>query len=150
MYLGAYSAVIDNSNIPDLSLDEIVDRNYIFTARVFVLEVIRYNLRVMDEVDSAATIDLQAVKLLALYFSSTPNKEMTISRIFEWQGDPSKRDNSTFHLIAGIIFLNERNYNEALKFTGTGGSMELLKQGVKDPGMSQNLDECRRQLGKPS
>ncbi|GER30627.1 coatomer epsilon subunit [Striga asiatica] len=132
MYLGAYSAVIDNSNIPDLSPDEIVDRNYIFTARVFVLEVISWmsrdifsNFNYFSCVACDGRIDLQAVKLLALYFSSTPNKEMAISRIFEWQGDPSKRDNPTFHLIAGIIFLNERNYNEALKFTGTGASMEL-------------------------
>ncbi|CAA0825202.1 Superoxide dismutase [Striga hermonthica] len=72
MYLGAYQAAIDDNNIPDLSSDEIVDRNYIIYRSCICLGSYQ---RVIDEVDSAAAIDLQAVKLLKpLYFSSPTNK----------------------------------------------------------------------------
>ncbi|CAA0825200.1 Coatomer subunit epsilon-1 [Striga hermonthica] len=127
MYVGAYQAAISHSNIPDLSSEEILDRNYIIYRSCICLGSYQ---RVIDAVDPAAPLNLQAVKLLALYFWSPKTKEMAISKTFEWLGDPFKRHSPTFCLIAGIIFLNEQNYNQALKVTEVGGTMELYAFNV--------------------
>lgn len=52
-------------------------------------------------------------------------QESTISSLKEWLADPAIGNNSTLRLIAGIIFIHEQDYNEALKHTNAGGTMEL-------------------------
>ncbi|KAH7545592.1 hypothetical protein FEM48_Zijuj01G0109800 [Ziziphus jujuba var. spinosa] len=80
---------------------------------------------VINEIDSSAATPLQAVKLLALYLSSPDNKESTISSLKEWLADPAIGNNPILRLIAGIIFMHEQDYNEALKHTNAGGTLEL-------------------------
>lgn len=40
-------------------------------------------------------------------------------------GDPAIGSNPILRLIAGIVFTHEQDYNEALKHTNAGGTMEL-------------------------
>lgn len=49
-----------------------------------------------------------------------------ISSIKEWLNDPAVGNNSVLRLVAGTIFTHEQDYNEALKHTNAGGTMELL------------------------
>ncbi|KAH8518240.1 hypothetical protein H0E87_000185, partial [Populus deltoides] len=51
--------------------------------------------------------------------------ESTISRLKEWLADSAIANNSILRLIAGIILMHEEDYNEALKNTNAGGTMEL-------------------------
>ncbi|CAA2975931.1 coatomer subunit epsilon-1-like, partial [Olea europaea subsp. europaea] len=50
---------------------------------------------------------------------------MTISSLQERLGDPAIGNNPILRLIAGIIFMHEQDYNEALKRTNEGGTMDL-------------------------
>ena len=52
-------------------------------------------------------------------------QESAISSLKEWLADPGIGNNSILRLIAGIIFMHEHDYNEALKHTNAGGTMEL-------------------------
>lgn len=52
-------------------------------------------------------------------------KESTISSLKEWLADPAIGNNPTLRLIAGIVFMHEQDYNEALKHTNAGGTLEL-------------------------
>lgn len=52
-------------------------------------------------------------------------QEATISSLQEWLGDPAIGNNPILRLIAGIIFMHEEDFNEALKHTHAGGTMEL-------------------------
>lgn len=52
-------------------------------------------------------------------------QESTISSLKEWLADPAIGNNAILRLIAGTIFLHEQDYNEALKHTNAGGTMEL-------------------------
>ncbi|XP_059667496.1 coatomer subunit epsilon-1 [Cornus florida] len=121
-YLGAYQAAINNSDVPNLSQEDSVERDCLVYRSYIALG--SYQL-VVNEIDSSAATPLQAVKLLALYLSSPDNKEATISSLQEWLGDPAIGNNPILRLIAGIIFMHEQDYNEALKHTNTGGTMEL-------------------------
>lgn len=52
-------------------------------------------------------------------------QESTISSLKELLGDPAIGNNPILRLIAGIVFMHEQDYNEALKHTHPGGTMEL-------------------------
>ncbi|CAK9147461.1 unnamed protein product [Ilex paraguariensis] len=121
-YLGAYQAAINNSDVPNLSPEDVIERDSLVYRSYIALG--SYQL-VINEIDSSAATPLQAVKLLALYLSNPENKETTISGIHEWLGDPAVGNNPILRLIAGIMFMHEQDYNEALKHTNAGGTMEL-------------------------
>ena len=53
-------------------------------------------------------------------------KEGAISSLKEWLVDSAIGSNPVLRLIAGIIFMHEQDYNEALKHTHTGGTLDLL------------------------
>ncbi len=53
-------------------------------------------------------------------------QESTISSLKEWLAGPAIGSNAILRLIAGIIFMHDQDYNEALKHTNSGGTMELL------------------------
>ncbi|CAA0823785.1 Coatomer subunit epsilon-1 [Striga hermonthica] len=142
-YLGAYQAAINNSEVPNLSSDEIVERDSLVYRSYIALG--SYQL-VINEIDSTAATPLQAVKLLALYLSSPANKETTISSLHEWLGDPAVGNNPILRLIAGIIFMHEQDYNEALKHTNTGGTMELYALNVQIFLKMHRSDYAEKQL----
>ncbi|XP_044495116.1 coatomer subunit epsilon-1-like [Mangifera indica] len=142
-YLGAYQSAINNSDIPNLPHDDAVERDCLVYRSYIALG--SYQL-VISEIDDSAATPLQAVKLLALYLSSPENKESTISSLKEWLADPAIGNNSTLRLIAGIIFMHEEDYNEALKHTNAGGTMELHALNVQIFLKMHRSDYAERQL----
>ncbi|KAH7838116.1 hypothetical protein Vadar_022279 [Vaccinium darrowii] len=143
-YLGAYQAAINTSDqLPTLSPEDSIEKDSLVYRSYIALA--SYQL-VINEIDSSAPTALQAVKLLALYLSSPDNKETTISSLQEWLGDPAIGNNSILRLIAGIIFLHEQNYNEALKHTNVGGNMELHALNVQIYLKMHRLDHAEKQL----
>lgn len=142
-YLGAYQAAINNSDLPSLSPDDAVERDCLVHRSYIALG--SYQL-VISEIDDSAASPLQAVKLLALYLSSPGNKESTILSLKEWLSDPAIGSNVTLRLIAGIIFMHEEDYNEALKHTNAGGTMELHALNVQIFLKMHRSDFAERQL----
>ncbi|KAG6594404.1 coatomer subunit epsilon-1-like [Cucurbita pepo subsp. pepo] len=142
-YLGAYQAAINNSNLPNLSPDDAIERDSIVYRSYIALG--SYQL-VVSEIDSSAPTPLQAVKLLALYLSDPSSKESTIASLHEWLSDPAIGNNPTLRLIAGIIFMHEQDYNEALKHTNAGGTMELHALNVQIFLKMHRSDYAERQL----
>ncbi|KAI3932507.1 hypothetical protein MKW92_047502 [Papaver armeniacum] len=127
-YLGAYQAAINNSDVPNLSQEDSIERDSLVYRSYIALG--SYQL-VISEIDSSAPTPLQAVKLLASYLSGPEQKENTISSLKEWLGDSAIGNNPVLRLIAGIIFMHEQDYNEALKHSNTGGTMELHALNVQ-------------------
>ncbi|KAH9747616.1 Coatomer subunit epsilon-1 [Citrus sinensis] len=142
-YLGAYQAAINNSDLTNLPPDDAVERDCLVYRSYIALG--SYQL-VISEIDESAATPLQAVKLLALYLSSPDNKESTISSLKEWLSDPAIGSNATLRLIAGIIFMHEEDYNEALKHTNAGGTMELHALNVQIFLKMHRSDYAERQL----
>ncbi|KAK4491530.1 hypothetical protein RD792_002282 [Penstemon davidsonii] len=142
-YIGAYQAAINNSEIPNLSPDDVVERDSLVYRSYIALG--SYQL-VINEIDSSAATPLQAVKLLAWYLSSPENKEMTISSLHEWLEDPAIGNNPVLRLVAGIIFTHEQDYNEALKYTNAGGTMELHALNVQIFLKMHRSDYAEKQL----
>ncbi|PQM42980.1 coatomer subunit epsilon-1 [Prunus yedoensis var. nudiflora] len=121
-YLGAYQAAINNSELPNLSPDDAVERDCLVFRSYIALG--SYQL-VINEIDASAATPLQAVKLLALYLSSPDYRESAISTLKELLADPGIGNNPILRLIAGTVFMHEQDYNEALKHTNAGGTMDL-------------------------
>uniref|UniRef100_A0ACD5UFE7 Uncharacterized protein n=1 Tax=Avena sativa TaxID=4498 RepID=A0ACD5UFE7_AVESA len=125
-YLGAYQSAINNSDVPGLDADAAAERDVIVFRSYIALG--SYQL-VISEIDSSAATSLQAVKLLALYL--TGDKEGAIASLKEWLSDSAIGSNPVLRLIAGIIFMHEQDYNEALKHTHTGGTLDLHALNVQ-------------------
>ncbi|KAG2689558.1 hypothetical protein I3843_09G143700 [Carya illinoinensis] len=142
-FLGAFQAAINNSDVPNLSPDDAVERDCLVYRSYIALG--SYQL-VINEIDDSAATPLQAVKLLALYLTSPDNKESTISSLKEWLADPAIANNAILRLIAGIIFMHEQDYNEALKHTNAGGTMELHSLNVQIFLKMHRSDYAERQL----
>ncbi|KAL4308198.1 hypothetical protein GQ457_01G024820 [Hibiscus cannabinus] len=142
-YLGSYQAAINNSDLPNLSPDDAVERDCIVYRSYIALG--SYQL-VINEIDSSAATPLQAVKLLAQYLSNPHEKESTIASLKEWLADPAIGNNATLRLIAGIVFMHEEDYIEALKHTNAGGTMELHALNVQLFIKMHRSDYAERQL----
>ncbi|OMO83193.1 Coatomer, epsilon subunit [Corchorus capsularis] len=142
-YLGSYQAAINNSDLPHLSPDDAIERDCLVYRSYIALG--SYQL-VINEIDSNAATPLQAVKLLALYLSNPHDKESTISSLKEWLADPAIGNNAILRLIAGTIFMHEEDYNEALKHTNAGGTMELNALNVQIFIKMHRSDYAERQL----
>ncbi|XP_052201831.1 coatomer subunit epsilon-1 [Diospyros lotus] len=142
-YLGAYQAAINNSDVPNLSPEEAVERDSLVFRSYIALGS---HQLVISEIDSSAPTPLQAVKLLALYLSAPDNKESTISSLHELLGDPAIGNNPILRLIAGIIFMHEQDYNEALKHTNVGGTLELHALNVQIFLKMHRSDYAEKQL----
>ncbi|KAJ4981036.1 hypothetical protein NE237_031873 [Protea cynaroides] len=142
-YLGAYQAAINNSDVPNLSSEDAIERDCLVYRSYIALG--SYQL-VINEIDPSAPTPLQAVKLLALYLSGPENKESAISSLQEWLSDPAVGSNSVLRLIAGIIYMHEQDYNEALKHTNAGGTMELHALNVQIFIKMHRSDYAEKQL----
>ncbi|KAK6932034.1 hypothetical protein RJ641_001658 [Dillenia turbinata] len=144
-YLGAYQAAINSSDIPNLSPDDALERDSLVFRSYIALG--SYEL-VISEIDSNAPTPLQAVKYLALYLSDPVHKEPTITKLRELLADPALVNNPILRLIAGIVFMHEQDYNEALKYTHAGGTMELtfvtkMDEGVKGSDLRSDTNQLR-------
>uniref|UniRef100_A0A2N9GRU8 Coatomer subunit epsilon n=1 Tax=Fagus sylvatica TaxID=28930 RepID=A0A2N9GRU8_FAGSY len=142
-FLGAYQAAINHSEVPNLSPDDVVERDCLVYRSYIALG--SYQL-VIHEIDASAATPLQAVKLLALFLSAPEAKESTISSLKEWLADPAIGSNAILRLIAGIIFMHDQDYNEALKHTNSGGTMELHALNVQIFLKMHRSDYAERQL----
>ncbi|CAN0920239.1 Coatomer subunit epsilon-1 [Linum grandiflorum] len=142
-YLGAFQAAINTSDVPNLSPEDAVERDCLVHRSYIALG--SYQL-VISEIDDSAATPLQAVKLLALYLSNPDNKQSVISSLKEWLADSAIGNNAILRLVAGIIFMNEEDYNEALKHTHAGGTMELHALNVQIFIKMHRTDFGERQL----
>ncbi|KAL2653523.1 hypothetical protein R1flu_021651 [Riccia fluitans] len=142
-YVGAYQAAINESNVHGLSESATVERDCIMYRAYIALG--KYQ-RVIDDISSAAPTALQAVKLLALYFSGGDNKEKALASISEWTADPVIASNPSFLLVAGTIYAHEKMYNEALKLTHVGGTLDLCALNVQIYLKMYRTDSAEKQL----
>ncbi|XP_010927006.1 coatomer subunit epsilon-1 [Elaeis guineensis] len=140
-YLGAYQDAINKSDIPNLSPDDAVERDSLVYRSYIALG--SYQL-VISEIDSSAPTALQAVKLLALYLAG--DKESAIVSLQEWLHDAAIGNNPVLRLIAGIIYMHEQNYNEVLKHTNSGGTLELHALNVQIYLKMHRSDYAEKQL----
>ncbi|XP_057429564.1 coatomer subunit epsilon-1-like isoform X2 [Lotus japonicus] len=142
-YLGAFQAAINSSDVNGLSDDDAVERDSLVHRCYIALGQLQF---VISEIHDSSPTPLQAVKLLALYFSAPDNKESVIASLKEWLSDPAIGNNSTLRLVAGLIFLHEQDFNEALKHTNAGGTLELHALNVQIFIKMHRSDYAERQL----
>ena len=80
---------------------------------------------VLSEIGASSPMALQAVKELALYLKDGAQREAVLGRVGEWLTDMSCTGNATVLLVAGLVYLLEENYVEALKCCHSGQSLEM-------------------------
>mmetsp|Transcript_22423 Transcript_22423/g.52971 ORF Transcript_22423/g.52971 Transcript_22423/m.52971 type:complete len:297 (+) Transcript_22423:151-1041(+) len=130
-YLGNYQGAINEAQSSDLELsspnderdrDVIVYRSYIALGEFDVVQ---------SEIGEDAQTALQAVKLLATYLSGEDNKEIAMVTLKEWLSDPQTQNNPTLQLVAGIIYIDRSDLEEAAKVLHAGTTLEMVSLQVQ-------------------
>ena len=80
---------------------------------------------VLAEISSSSPMALQAVRQLALYLKDGSQREAVLAQVASWLTDMSCTNNATVLLVAGLVFLLEENYVEALKCCHSGLNLEM-------------------------
>ncbi|KAF9608413.1 hypothetical protein IFM89_009779 [Coptis chinensis] len=143
-YLGAYQAAINlSTSLNNLSEEDSIEKDSL-VFRSYV--AIGAPELVIGEIDSSKPTALQAVKLLALYLHRPENKETVITSLKEWLSDAAIGSNPVLRLIAGVVYMHEQDYNEALKHTHSGGTMELHALNVQIFLKMHRSDYAEKQL----
>jgi coatomer protein complex subunit epsilon len=142
-YLGAFQAAINESNVRNLSEAEAIERDCLVYRSYIALGQCQL---VIDEVNDSAPTAVQAVKLLALYLSGGEKKDQALANLAEWLADPAIASNPTLLLVTGVIYAHEQNYNEALKHTHVGGTLDLGALNVQIYLKMYRTDHAEKQL----
>lgn len=111
------------SQLTGLNEQQKIERD-VFVYRSY-LELGSYEL-VLAEIGSDSPMALQAVKQLALYLKDSAKRESVLEQVSAWLTDMSCTNNATVLLVAGLVFLLEENYVEALKCCHSGLSLEMM------------------------
>ena len=86
---------------------------------------------VQDEIKDDAQTALQAVKLLATYKSKPDMKDMVLMTIKEWLADSSTANNPVLQTVAGIIYLELGELEEAARVVHAGTTLEMVSLQVQ-------------------
>eukprot|EP00802_Teleaulax_amphioxeia_P024138 Tamp_24799.p1 GENE.Tamp_24799~~Tamp_24799.p1 ORF type:complete len:308 (+),score=100.19 Tamp_24799:31-924(+) len=130
-YLGNYMGAINEAQSGDLELssanderdrDVIIYRSYIALGQYDIVQ---------DEIKDDAQTALQAVKLLATYKSKPDMKDMVLMTIKEWLTDSSTANNPVLQTVAGIIYLELGELEEAARAVHAGTTLEMVSLQVQ-------------------
>lgn len=122
-YIGAYNTVVNEaSNLSSLSDKDAIERDC-FVYRSYIA-MGSYELVISEISDSSATA-LQAIKLLAKYKAGKLSKDAVFSTLTDWLSDAACNRNPIVLLVAGILYLYEDNYADALKTCHGDSNLEL-------------------------
>ncbi|EKX51290.1 coatomer subunit epsilon [Guillardia theta CCMP2712] len=130
-YLGNYQGAINEAQSPDLVLsspadererDIIVYRSYIALGQHEVVE---------SEIGDDAPTALQAVKLLSTYLSKPDAKDIVLMTLLEWLSDSQTLNNPTLQLVAGIIYLDLGELEQAAKVLHSATTLEIVSMQVQ-------------------
>ncbi|KAJ7522744.1 hypothetical protein O6H91_18G025100 [Diphasiastrum complanatum] len=80
------------------------------------------------------------------YIALGSYQEKSLSSLQEWLSDVAIANNPTLLMIAGTIYAQEQNFNEALKYTNGGGTLELHALNVQIFLKIYRTDHAEKQL----
>eukprot|EP00271_Cylindrocystis_brebissonii_P020825 TRINITY_DN70_c0_g2_i1.p1 TRINITY_DN70_c0_g2~~TRINITY_DN70_c0_g2_i1.p1 ORF type:complete len:288 (-),score=66.76 TRINITY_DN70_c0_g2_i1:825-1688(-) len=141
-YLGAYQQAINESDLAGLSEAETIEKDCLVYRSYIALG--SYQV-VIDEISDSSATALQSVKLLAQYLAGA-DKEQVFSSLQGWLSDPVVGSNPTLLLMAGTVYSHEGNYNDALKHTHAGSTLELMALNVQIYLKMDRVDHAEKQL----
>ncbi|XP_060524270.1 coatomer subunit epsilon [Cylas formicarius] len=121
-YIGNYQQCINEAQkLRKPSTPEIAIQRDIFTYRSYIAQ--NKFLVVLDEIHGASPSEIEPLKILAEYLSTKGSKENILAQLNQ------KIDttyNETLVLVAGIIFINENNYDGAYRILHSLESLEAM------------------------
>jgi len=105
---------------------------------------------VLDEIgQSPSSPELQAVRLLATYLSN-PEKvhEATCAAINQWVSDIQFATNPTVQVVIGTVYIQEQNYESALRVLKQSNTLEALSLMVLALLKIDRVDAAEKELAR--
>lgn len=144
-YLGNYQQTISEASAVNAFNESTRQTRDFFMYRGFV-EQGQYRM-VMDDVGHDAPASSMAVKLLASYLNGGREaKDMAMLQLKEWLSDPQSQSNWQVMLIAGMIFMHEQDFKEALKYLHQNTQLDIMALVVHIYLSMHRTDLARKQV----
>jgi len=121
--IGNYQGAINAGQSLNLKTDrEKIERD----ALVYRSYVAQGNYQiVLSEISSSnPSPDLQAVRLLASYFSDPSSKSAVLAAIKQWMSESVTAGNNTVQIISALIYSHEQVFDEALRVLHQNSTLE--------------------------
>lgn len=145
-YLGCYQQAISEADSCKLTSDAARTECKFFIYRSYIGQG-QYRM-VLDQVNPAAPIELQAVRLVALYSGGDrAAKDQAVAGIKDLLSNPDAAGNAHVMLIVGTIFAHEQDYKEALKYTHQSSHLETMSLVAHIYLSMSRPDLARKQVG---
>lgn len=142
-YIGNYQQCVNEAQKlkvpPELKLerDTIMYRAYLAQHKYGV---------VLSEITPSSPPQLQAVRLFADYLANSSKREKIISELNSKLSGSVDTSNSVLFVVAGSIFLQEGQYDEALRILHQSESLECAALSVQILLKLDRLDVARKEL----
>jgi len=102
---------------------------------------------VLEEVGNDAPVALAAAKTLAVYTDGTrESKDMCLMQLKEWLSDPAALNNSALIQTAAVMFSQEGDFKEMLKYTHQSTHLEIMYVVAHTYIAMNRLDLARKQV----
>jgi coatomer protein complex subunit epsilon len=149
--LGSYQSVINDISSARVTLSESAALEAkVFLYRAYIAQG-KYNL-VISEINSSHPVELQAVKLLAVYMQANAKgdataKSGTVTQIMELLSEGTNAINATIQIVGATILYNESLLEDALKVLYSHGrNLEIVALIVQIYLHIDRLDLARKEI----
>eukprot|EP01135_Chromosphaera_perkinsii_P010812 Nk52_evm7s2241 gene=Nk52_evmTU7s2241 len=124
-FIGNYQQCITESQRLDPSSEDAALERDIYMYRAYIAQK-KYNT-VKSEITARSPTALQAVRVLALYMQNPKGQgPEAIKTIEDWLVDEVLGTNDTIKLVAGTIYLNENNFDDAMRALHGTNNLECI------------------------
>jgi len=146
--LGNYQAAINEAtslSSEDLNESECIERD-VYVYRSYIGQG-NFDL-VLNEVKLSAPTPLQVVKLLATFLRNVDNRDIALVTLKEWLNDGVAATNPILQVIAGLIYFEMGNLEEAMRCVYQGTSLEGLSILIQIYLRINRLDQAEKELAR--
>ncbi|XP_041464293.1 coatomer subunit epsilon-like [Lytechinus variegatus] len=145
-YIGSFQQCINEAQKLKPSNPDLVLSRDVYMYRAYAAAG-RYGV-VLDELSSASSPELNAVRLFADYLANPDRRDKVVSELESKMSSSVDANSDTFLLMAGSIYYHEQNYDSALRCLRQSDSLECIAMSVQCYLSLDKVDLARKEVKK--
>lgn len=143
-YIGNFQQCINEAQKLKPSSAEVKLERDVFLYRAYIAQR-KYRV-VLDEINSTSPPELQALKILAEYFSNASAREEIVKKLNQQISGNLQVTNHIFLLTAASIFYHQRNYEATLRILHQADNLECSALSLQTYLKMDRVDVARKEL----
>ncbi|CAL8088404.1 unnamed protein product [Orchesella dallaii] len=143
-YIGSYQQCINEAQkLKSLSPEQSLVRDVLMYRAYIALK--KFSV-VMDEITGSSPSELQSVRLLAEYLSSSSKRDSVLDKLDKMVAAGFNPEDATTIIIAGTIYNHAQNYESALRVLHQGDHLECSALTIQTLLAFDRIDLAKKEL----